>query len=92
VAGLHARGTFLIPRGTAAPDAATLSHAVATGITDATRPALLIAAGFVTVGAFLSLLLPRSAGVPRAEPLVEELEAIEPVERDHALLDAPERA
>jgi len=92
VAGLHARRTFPIPRGTAAPDAATLSHAVATGITDATRPALLIAAGFVTVGAFLSLLLPRSAGVPRAEPLVEELEAIEPVERDHALLDAPERA
>ena len=73
-------------------DAATLSHALATGLTDAARPAILVAAGFVTLGAFLSLLLPRTAGAPRAEPLVEQLEALEPVERDRSLVDEREPA
>ena len=80
------------PRGTAPADAATLSHALATGLTDAARPAILVAAGFVTFGAFLSLLLPRTAGAPRAEPLVEQLEALEPVERDRSLVDEREPA
>ena len=51
------------PDGTSGVDAAALSHALATGITEAVRPALLLAAGFVLVGAFLSLLLPRTPPV-----------------------------
>jgi MFS family permease len=87
VASIHSQGAgFPIPRRTAVADATTLSHALARGLTDATRPALLIAAGFVTFGAFLSLLLPETAPVPAAEPAVEALEAIEPVEADPALL------
>jgi EmrB/QacA subfamily drug resistance transporter len=93
VARIHSQGAgFPIPRGTAPTDAATLSHALATGLTDAARPAILVAAGFVTLGAFLSLLLPRSAGAPPAEPLVEQLEAMEPVERDRSLVDEPKPA
>ena len=93
VARIHAQGAgFPLPHGTPPADAATLSHALATGLTDAARPAILVAAGFVTLGAFLSLLLPRTAGAPAAEPLVEELEALEPVERDRALVDEREPA
>ena len=88
VARIHAQGAgFPIPRGAAAADVSTLTHVLATGLTDATRPALLIAAGFVTVGAFLSLLLPRTAAVAAPEPTIEALEALEPVEVDPALLD-----
>ncbi len=93
VARIHSQGAgFPIPRGTAPADAATLSHTLATGLTDAARPAILVAAGFVTLGAFLSLLLPRTAGAPPAEPLVEQLEALEPVERDRSLVDEREPA
>jgi len=93
VARIHSQGAgFPVPRGTGPADAATLSHALATGLTDAARPAILVAAGFVTLGAFLSLLLPRTAGAPPAEPLVEELEAVEPVDRDRSLLDEREPA
>jgi hypothetical protein len=92
-ARIHSQGAgFPVPRGTAPADAATLGHALATGLTDAARPAILVAAGFVTLGAFLSLLLPRTAGAPRAEPLVEQLEALEPVERDRSLVDEREPA
>jgi EmrB/QacA subfamily drug resistance transporter len=88
VARIHTQGAgFPVPRGTARADAATLSHALSTGLTDAARPAILLAAGFVTLGAFLSLLLPRTAGAPPTEPLIEELEAVEPVERDRSLVD-----
>ncbi len=84
VAGVHAQGaSFPVPRGTGAVDAATLSHALATGITEAVRPALLLAAGFVAVGAVLSLLLPRTPPITgEPEPLIEALVAIEPAEPD----------
>jgi len=85
--GIRAQGAgFPVPKGTAAPDASALMHALATGITDATRPALLVAAGFVTFGAVLSLLLPKTPPVAAGEPFVETLEALEPVEVDPALL------
>lgn len=88
VTGVHAQGaSFPVPRGTASVDAAALSHALATGITEAVRPALLLAAGFVVVGAFLSLLLPRTPPVTgEREPLVEALVALEPVEPDPATI------
>jgi EmrB/QacA subfamily drug resistance transporter len=84
VAGVHSQGaSFLPPKGTPAADAVAVSHALATGITDAVRPALFVAAGCVVVGVLFSLLLPR---VPNAEPepLVEALVALEPVEPDPA--------
>jgi hypothetical protein len=93
VAGVHAQGaSFPVPRGTPAVDAAALSHALATGITAAVRPALLLAAGFVAVGAFLSLLLPRTPPITgEHEPLIEALVAIEPVEPDPAVVLSPGR-
>jgi MFS family permease len=90
VSGIHAQGAgFPIPRGTGAADATTLSHALATGLTEATRPALLIAAGFVTFGAVLSLLLPKTRPVPAtgAAALAEGFDAVEPVEPDRVRLD-----
>jgi hypothetical protein len=88
VAGVHAQGaSFPVPRGTAGIDAAALSQALATGITEAVRPALLLAAGFVAAGAFLSLLLPRTPPITGDhEPLVEALVAIEPLEPDPAVV------
>ena len=82
------------PAGTAPIDAATLSHALATGITDAIRPALIVAAGFVTVGAFLSLLIPRhpSRGVEAAVPVAEAFASLEPIEEDRVLVDEREPA
>ena len=101
VAGVHAQGAgFPVPPGTPAADAATLSHALATGITDAVQPALLLAAAFVAVGAVLSLLLPKTPPVPRSEPMtvaepsdpLEPLDPLEPVEPDRSLLDEREPA
>jgi EmrB/QacA subfamily drug resistance transporter len=92
-AGVRAQGaSFPVPHGTPVADAAALSHALATGITDAIRPALLLAAGFVVAGAFLSLLLPRTP--PHAhepEPLVESLVMLEPVEPDPSVVLTPDR-
>ena len=92
---IHAQGAaFTVPRGTAPTDAATLSHALATGLTDATRPALIVAAGFVTVGAFLSLLIPRhpSRGGEAAVPVAEAFASLEPIEEDRVLVDEREPA
>jgi EmrB/QacA subfamily drug resistance transporter len=88
VAGVHTQGaSFPVPHGASGIDASTLSHALASGITDAVRPALLLAAGFVVFGAVLSLLLPRIPPLTRErEPLVEALVAIEPVEPDPAVV------
>jgi len=85
VAGVHAQGAgFPVPPGTAAGDAAALSHALATGITDAAQPALLLAAAFVAIGAVLSLLLPKTPPVPPSEPMpvVEAFDPLEPIEPD----------
>jgi MFS family permease len=93
VAGVHAQGAgFPVPSGASSADAATLSHALASGITDAVQPALLLAAAFVAVGALLSLLLPKTPPVPAHEPLVEALEAVEPVDPDPAMVDEREPA
>jgi EmrB/QacA subfamily drug resistance transporter len=83
VAGVHAQGAgFPVPGGTPAADAATLSHALAAGLTDAIQPALLVAAAFVAVGACLSLLLPKTPPVPRSEPAAVDdvFDAPEPIE------------
>jgi EmrB/QacA subfamily drug resistance transporter len=78
VAGVHAQGAgFPVPRGTPAAEAAALSHALAVGITDAAKPALLLAAAFVGVGAVLSLLLPKTPPVPRSESIAVD-DVVEP--------------
>lgn len=65
-----------------------MSHALAAGLTEATRPALLAAAAFVLFGAFLSLLIPRTPPVRASitTPMVE-FDALEPIEPDRELLD-----
>jgi len=81
--GVRAQGAgFPVPHGLAAADAAGLSHALASGITDAVRPALLLAAAFVAIGALASLLLPRDVS-PAIDALdvddvFEPLEPLEP--------------
>ena len=57
------------------------------------RP-LLLAAGFVAVGAFLSLLIPRTPPVDgtTVEPPSRRCVVLEPVEPDPALLLTPDRA
>jgi predicted MFS family arabinose efflux permease len=93
MAGVRAQGaSFPTPRGTSPVDAAALSHALASGITDAVQVALLLAAGFVVVGAFLSLLLPRTPPVTsEREPLVEAIVVLEPIEPDPEVVLAPDR-
>jgi EmrB/QacA subfamily drug resistance transporter len=84
VTGIRSQGAgFRAPPGTSTVDATALHHALASGITDAVRPALLLAAGFVAVGTLLSFLLPRDVGAPAGpEPLVEALVVLEPVVPD----------
>ena len=91
-AGIHAQGAgFRAPHTTSAADALTLHHALSAGITDAARPALFVAAGFVLTGALLSFLLPRQPLRREPEPLVEALSVLEPVEPDPATVPACER-
>jgi EmrB/QacA subfamily drug resistance transporter len=84
VAHVHSYGAgFAPPAATPAHDAITLVHALQTGITDATRPAILVAAGFVTFGALLSLLIPRIGPPPATAdraPLADAFEGLEPIE------------
>jgi EmrB/QacA subfamily drug resistance transporter len=89
VAAIHTQGTgFRAPSGTSVVDAATLHHALASGITDALRPSLLVAAGFVAVGSMLSFLLPRDRVPAEPEPLVEALSVLEPVIPDPTTVPA----
>jgi hypothetical protein len=94
ISGVRAQGaSFPVPRGTPAADAAAIQDALAHAITDAVRPAMLIAAGSVLVGALVSLLLPRRTAAERAgarEPLVESLVGIEPAEPDPRQVYAPD--
>ena len=76
-----------MPRGTAGVDAATLSHALATGITEAVRPALLLAAGLRGRRGVPVAAAPRTPPITGDhEPLIEALVAIEPVEPDPAVV------
>lgn len=77
IAGVHSSGAGFRPGAKLPSDVAnTLSHALTSGITDGTRGALLIAAGFVTVGAFVSLLIPRIEvpGVDEVDLTIDHVE------------------
>jgi hypothetical protein len=61
VTQLHAKGVnFTAPAGSAT-ERATLRRIVESAVADGARPALLFAAAIVSVGAVLSLLIPRVA-------------------------------
>jgi EmrB/QacA subfamily drug resistance transporter len=82
--------SFVPPKGATGSEAATLKHALVSGVTAGTRPALFFAVAVVLVGALLSLLIPRVEPVPASEQSIEEVEtfeAFEPVDPAGAVLD-----
>lgn len=79
ISGVHASGAGFRPGAKVPPDiAGTLSHALTSGITDGTRGALLIAAGFVTIGMITSMLIPRIyvAGVDDVDLTIDRVEIV----------------
>jgi EmrB/QacA subfamily drug resistance transporter len=75
--GLHANGVnFAAPRGASVADVAELRHLVESAVAAGTRSALLFAMIVVTIGAFVSLLIPRIQIQPRADEELR-LEGIE---------------
>ncbi len=79
ISGVHASGAGFRPGAKVPPDIAnTLSHALTSGITDGTRGALLIAAGFVTIGMITSMLIPRIyvAGVDDVDLSIDRVEIV----------------
>jgi hypothetical protein len=89
LAQLHTAGVgFTPPAGIPADAAATLSHIAETAVAAGVRPALLFAAVVVGVGTLLSFLIPPVAveGTAR-EPVVQRLEAFEPIDVDPAVVD-----
>lgn len=85
--GVHAQGAFYKPpASTSAHDTAILQHALRTSVVSGTHVALLFAAVVVTVGAFLSFLIPRVS--PPARP-ADSLEPLEPLDVDPALRADP---
>jgi EmrB/QacA subfamily drug resistance transporter len=59
IAGIRAKGVNFAPvSGTPHPQAVALTHALEHSVVAGARPALLFAAAVVTLGAFLSLLIP----------------------------------
>jgi EmrB/QacA subfamily drug resistance transporter len=79
ISGVHASGAGFRPSTKLSPDVAhSLSNALTSGITDGTRGALLIAAGFVTFGAFVSLLIPRVSvpGVDEVDLSIDRVDVV----------------
>jgi predicted MFS family arabinose efflux permease len=69
ISRLHALGpNFAPPAGASPADIAVLRRALTTGLADGTRPALFFAAGFVLIGALVSLLIPRIGPPAKGEP------------------------
>jgi len=84
LAGVHAQGAFYRPPGSTSPhDASILELALRTSVASGTRVALLFAVVVVSVGTALSFLIPRVAAPKRS---VDELEPLEPLDVDPALL------
>jgi EmrB/QacA subfamily drug resistance transporter len=66
IAAIRAKGVNYSPaRGPSRGEISALTHALQSSVVSGARPALLFAAGVVTLGAFLSLLIP-TAGPPTA--------------------------
>jgi MFS family permease len=71
IGGIRAKGVNYTPAaGATRFQTAALAHALQNSVVDGARPALFFAAGVVTIGAFLSLLIPAS-GPLTAESVAE---------------------
>ena len=71
IGGIRAKGVNYTPAaGATRVQTAALAHALQNSVVDGARPALFFAAGVVTIGAFLSLLIPAS-GPLTAESVAE---------------------
>jgi EmrB/QacA subfamily drug resistance transporter len=93
LAGIHDLGAnFSPPLGSAAHVVTVVHHALDAAVASGTRFALVFAAVVVTLGAALSLLIPRSIPLSPelSETVVEELQPLEPVTVDPALLEGVE--
>ncbi len=80
--GLHTNGVnFSAPRGTSLADIAELRHLLESSVAAGTRSALLFATVVVTIGAFVSLLIPKIKvpARPDDEAGMERIEALGPV-------------
>jgi EmrB/QacA subfamily drug resistance transporter len=100
IAALDQVGTsFSPPRGTAPHDAAVLLHALASGVTDAARPALWYVFTTMVVGLTVSFLVPTKRRPPhvetteeRAAGILEALAVVEPLDSTGELpLDSSRR-
>jgi predicted MFS family arabinose efflux permease len=92
IARVHTLGAnFAAPARALPREVVALQHALVNGVTDGSRPALLFAAVVVFAGTLLSLLIPpvhQHKPVSRAETVLDELEAFEPMVPDpHLLVD-----
>jgi hypothetical protein len=96
VDAVNATGPSFRPAAHTPPrEAAALKRALEGGVADGSKVALLFAAALVTIGSFLSLLIPRLGSVTpryRAVGVIDEFEAFEPMDPDRELLadDMPE--
>jgi EmrB/QacA subfamily drug resistance transporter len=85
LAGVHANGAYYRPpASTSAHDTSIVQHALRSSVASGTRIALLFAASIVTIGAFLSFLIPRIPA-PK-EHAVDNLEPLEPLDVDPSLV------
>jgi len=75
IAAIRAKGVNYVPAsGATHAEIDVLTHALQTSVVNGARPALLFAAAVVTVGAFLSLLIPTSAAAPTGDVLLPGVE------------------
>jgi predicted MFS family arabinose efflux permease len=73
IAGIRAQGVTYAPApGVTGAQRAALAHALRHSVVDGARPALFFAAGVVTIGAFLSLLIPNVETAAAALPAETE--------------------
>ena len=97
IAGIHALGAnYSPPAGTSHAVVNVIQSAVEHGVVSGTRMALVFAFVMITIGGFISLLIPNIKVAPeveRARRAVEGFEPVEPLDVDPALIEgATERA
>ncbi len=97
IAGIHALGAnYAPPAGTSRNVVNIIEAAVEHGVVNGTRMALVFAFVMITIGGFISLLIPNIKAAPEVEQAmrpVEGFEPVEPLDVDPALIEgATERA
>jgi MFS family permease len=97
ITGIHALGAnYSPPAGTSRAVVNVIQAAVEHGVVSGTRMALVFAFVMITIGGFISLLIPNIKAAPEVEQAmraVENFEPVEPLDVDPALIEgATERA